>query len=149
MAVSKFSPLAWQQTSTFILKPSLFLLSVPVSHLNNRHRNKAAVSEAEVCPPVRAAHLASLSAFQFPGTVVVFPFWCLCQCMIATCSGAHTASSNSRNSCLYFKTEWGTQTLSFCPKVSLSASATKTAVATWVHRQNSQPWGTASSCFDK
>jgi hypothetical protein len=33
------------------------------------------------------------------------------------------------------KTEWGIQTVSLCLKVSLSASATKTAVAARVHRQ--------------
>jgi hypothetical protein len=35
-------------------------------HSNKREGNKAAISEAEVCPPVKAACLASLSAFWFP-----------------------------------------------------------------------------------
>jgi hypothetical protein len=39
--------------------------------------------------------------------------------------------------------------MSSCPKVSLSASATKMAVATRVCRQGSQPQETAPSCFDK
>jgi hypothetical protein len=38
------------------------------------HGNKVAVSEAKFCPPLKAAHLASLSAFQFPQTVVVSPY---------------------------------------------------------------------------
>jgi hypothetical protein len=36
------------------------------SHSDKGHRNKAAVSEAEVCPSVRAACLVFLSVFQFP-----------------------------------------------------------------------------------
>jgi hypothetical protein len=39
--------------------------------------------------------------------------------------------------------------VSFCPKVSLSASAIKTAVAARVHRQGGQPRETVSSCLDK
>jgi hypothetical protein len=44
------------------------------SHSEKGHRNKAATSKAEFCPPMRAAWLASLSAFQFPWTLVVSPF---------------------------------------------------------------------------
>jgi hypothetical protein len=47
------------------------------------------------------------------------------------------------------KTEWGTHTVSFCLKVSLSALAAKMAVAARVHRQGAQPQKTVSSCFDK
>jgi hypothetical protein len=47
------------------------------------------------------------------------------------------------------RTEWGTQTVSLCPRVSLSASATKTAVAGRVRRQGGEPWTMASSRFDK
>jgi hypothetical protein len=47
------------------------------------------------------------------------------------------------------KTEWGTQTVSSCPKVSLSASAIKAAVAARVLRQGDQPQETITSCFDK
>jgi hypothetical protein len=47
------------------------------------------------------------------------------------------------------KTEWGTHTVSFCLKVSLSALAAKTAVTSTVHRQGGQPGETASSCSDK
>jgi hypothetical protein len=71
------------------------------SHSDKGHRNKAAISEVEVCPPVRAARLASLSAFQFSQTIVVSPFWCLQQCITATHLGAQTASSSSRISYPY------------------------------------------------
>jgi hypothetical protein len=37
---------------------------------------------------VRASFLAFLSAFQFPQTAVVFPFWGPQQCRTATCIGA-------------------------------------------------------------
>jgi hypothetical protein len=47
------------------------------------------------------------------------------------------------------KTEWGTQTVSSCPKVSFSALATKMAVAARALRQGGQPGETASSYFDK
>jgi hypothetical protein len=47
------------------------------------------------------------------------------------------------------RTEWGTQTVSSCPRVSLSASATRTVVAARALKQGSQPWDAASSCFDK
>jgi hypothetical protein len=70
-------------------------------HSDKGHGNRAAVSEAEVCPPVRAAHLASPSVFQFPQTAVISPFWCPQQCMTTTRLGAHRASSNSRISCPY------------------------------------------------
>jgi hypothetical protein len=66
------------------------------SHSNKGHRNKAAVSEAEICSPVRAAHLASLSAFWFPWTIIVSPFWCPLQCLTTTHLEAHIASSNFR-----------------------------------------------------
>jgi hypothetical protein len=62
------------------------------SHSDKGHGNKAAASEAEVCPPVRTTCLTSLSDFWFPQTAVVSPFWCPQQCMTATHSGAHTAS---------------------------------------------------------
>jgi hypothetical protein len=45
------------------------------SHSDKGHRNKAAISEANICP-VRAPYLASLSAFWFLQTAVVSPFWC-------------------------------------------------------------------------
>jgi hypothetical protein len=48
-----------------------------------------------------------------------------------------------------FKTEWGTQTVSSCPKINLSASASKMAVAARVRRQGSLLWETVSNCFDK
>jgi hypothetical protein len=35
------------------------------------------------------------------------------KCKTTTCLGAHTISSNSRISCSYFKTEWGTWTVLF------------------------------------
>jgi hypothetical protein len=41
------------------------------SHSDKGHRNKAAASEAEVCFPVRAVHLAFLSAFLFAQTAIV------------------------------------------------------------------------------
>jgi hypothetical protein len=47
------------------------------------------------------------------------------------------------------KTEWGTWTVSFCLKVSLSAIAAKMAGAARVHRQGSQTWESVSSYFDK
>jgi hypothetical protein len=50
---------------------------------------------------VRASFLAFLSAFQFPQTAVVSPFWCPQQCMAATHLGTHTAFSNFRNFCSY------------------------------------------------
>jgi hypothetical protein len=93
------------------------------SHSYKGHRNKAAVSEAEVYPPVRAAYLASLSAFQFPQTAVVSPFWCPWQCMTATCLGAHTASSNSRIFCPY---------LAFFPPELISSLSLYRAPWTWM-----------------
>jgi hypothetical protein len=50
---------------------------------------------------VRATCLVSLSAFRFPQTAIVSPFWCPWQCITATHLRAHTASSNSRVSCPY------------------------------------------------
>jgi hypothetical protein len=47
------------------------------------------------------------------------------------------------------RTEWGTWAVSSCPKVSLSASATKLVVAARAHRPGSQPQETALGCFDK
>jgi hypothetical protein len=41
------------------------------SHSDKGHRNKTAASKAEICPPVRAAYLASLSALCFPRTLLV------------------------------------------------------------------------------
>jgi hypothetical protein len=71
------------------------------SHSDKGHRKQAAVSEAEVCLPVRIACLASPSAFWFPEITVVFPFWYPWHHISAAQLGAHTASSNSRISCLY------------------------------------------------
>jgi hypothetical protein len=71
------------------------------SHSDKGHGNKSAVSEAKICPPVWAALLAFLSAFQFPWTAVVSPFWCPRQCMTTTHLGAHTAFSSFRISCPY------------------------------------------------
>jgi hypothetical protein len=65
-------------------------------HSDKGHRNKAADSEAEVCPLMRASCLAFLSGFQFPQTAVVSPFWCPQQCMAATHLGTHTTFSNFR-----------------------------------------------------
>jgi hypothetical protein len=48
------------------------------------------------------------------------PFWCPHQCITTTHLGAHTATSNYRISCLYFKTLWRTQTMSSYPKISFS-----------------------------
>jgi hypothetical protein len=36
------------------------------SHSDKVHGHKTGVNEAEVCPPVRVPHLASLSALRFP-----------------------------------------------------------------------------------
>jgi hypothetical protein len=47
------------------------------------------------------------------------------------------------------KTEWGTWTVSSCPKASLSASATKMAVTAKVGRQGGKLQKTTSRCFDK
>jgi hypothetical protein len=128
-------------------KPVLVKYTVGPFQIKGMGTRQAAVIAAEVCP-VKAVHLASLSAFWFPQIAVVFPFWYPQQCMTTTHLEAHTASSNSRISCPYFKVEWGTQTVSYCPKVSLSSSATKTAAAARVHRQGGQLWEAASSCFD-
>jgi hypothetical protein len=47
------------------------------------------------------------------------------------------------------RVEWGTQTVSSYPRVSLSASVTRAAVAARAHKQGSQAQEMASSCFDK
>jgi hypothetical protein len=52
---------------------SVFVKYTVFSPLDKGHRNKAAASEAEAYPLVRAACLASLSAFQFPQTAIVSP----------------------------------------------------------------------------
>jgi hypothetical protein len=70
------------------------------SHLAKEHGNKA-IRTARDGPLMRAACLASLSAFQFPWAIVASPFWCPQQCITSTCSGAHTASSRLRISYPY------------------------------------------------
>jgi hypothetical protein len=89
----KFPPLVLNQACSFEAYCGL--------HLDKGHGNKASASEAEVCPPVSAALLAFLSAFEFPQTPGVSPFWCPQQCTTVTLLGAHTAFSNFRIFCPY------------------------------------------------
>jgi hypothetical protein len=74
------------------------------THSNKGHGNKAAASEPKVCPPVKVGRLAFLSAFWFPWTTGVSPFWCSQQCMTINHLGAHKAFRNFRIFLSIFKT---------------------------------------------
>lgn len=101
--VWELPPTSLLVTSTFLLKPSLFIRGVVRGSLRgSSNKGMAKVSSSFLVTSVIAALLASLSAFLFPLALSPPPVWCPLQLMTATSFGAHTASKSCSTYFLFF-----------------------------------------------